>query len=139
MKVQKIVLTKKNTDLVDKLDRVCFPADAPYPCKEGHWWVVKQAGEPIAYAGLKVLPEGAGFFCRAGVLKAHSGKGIHRRLIKARLRQARLLGLPCVVTYTVATNPKSMNNLIKAGFTLYNPANRYAGNALYWRRDLKKD
>jgi GNAT superfamily N-acetyltransferase len=131
-------ITRTNSvERLERLDHLCFPHDTPYKCSEGYWWLGVDEGKDVAFAGLKVLPEGVGFLCRVGVLRSHSGRGIHRTLIRKRVALAKKLGLPCVITYTVSTNPKSMNNLIKSGFTLYNPAYRYAGDVLYWRKDFK--
>jgi GNAT superfamily N-acetyltransferase len=122
---------------ISGLDHICFPGDAPYNPVGSLWWVITSEGKDVAFAGIKPLKEGYGFLCRAGVLKSHQGQGLHRRLLRVRLRAAKRLGMKGVITYTVSTNPKSMNNLIKAGLTLYNPAYRYAGDVLYWRKDFK--
>lgn len=130
---------RKTEDLakISALDLVCFPEDIPYRPAGSIWWLITHEDKDVAYAGLKPLAEGYGFLCRVGVLKAYQGQGLHRRLIQVRIRAAKKLGLKGVITYTVSHNPKSMNNLIKSGLRLYNPAYRYAGDVLYWRKDFK--
>lgn len=101
------------------LDYHCFPTDEPFLNGENyHWWVVGQkpgGGRAIAYAGLYVDGDSVQF-CRAGVLPAFRNQGHHRALIQARLRWARRRGYKVARTYAHLDNPRSMNNLRKAGF-----------------------
>lgn len=105
---------------------------------EGHWWVAYDGDQPVAFAGLapsKSTP-GAGYLCRAGVLPSHRGQGLQRRLLEARERKARALSMPALVTDTF-DNPHSSNNLIKAGFRMYEPQAPYGRlGTCYWRKPL---
>lgn len=105
---------------------------------EGHWWLAFQAGLPVAFAGLEssqAVPQ-AGYLCRAGVLKGHRGRGLQLRLIRVRERAARRMGWTCLRTDTTH-NPHSSNNLIRAGFKLFEPDVPWAFDVtLYWRKYL---
>jgi GNAT superfamily N-acetyltransferase len=96
------------------------------------WWVIKGDNDVInAYCGC-LYSEGVCIFNRAWVRKQYRGLGIQKKLIKIRLKAAR--GFK-VITYTTPCNIPSANNLIKAGFILYNPEYKYAGSGmLYFRK-----
>jgi GNAT superfamily N-acetyltransferase len=70
------------------------------------------------------------------VLPEARGQGLQRRLIGARERHARALGMAWLVTDTYQ-NPASSNSLIAAGYRLYEPAQPWgARGTLYWRKRL---
>lgn len=125
-------------ELVEQLDLECFPADEPYAPDGRLWWAAWDRGEPVAFAGLRLLPaERAAYLCRAGVLERWRGHGLHRRLIRVRLAEARRTRCRSVVSYTSTRNHASANNLIRAGFKMYDPETAWAGyDVLYWRREL---
>ncbi len=77
--------------------------------------------EVIACAGGRVLEHGPYYLSRATVDPAYRGRGIQKRLIRARIARARRLGCPRVVTYTNAANVASGNALIRCGFKLAPP------------------
>lgn len=125
-------------DLLDELDRECFPDDAVCD-KDGYWWIAYDGQRPIAFAGMNpsVQWTHCGYLCRAGVVPAYRGRGLQRRLIQVRERKARKLGWEWVVTYTVPDNYASANNLIRCGYTLYAPAYPWGSKtSLYWRKKL---
>lgn len=62
-----------------------------------------------------------GTLTMAGVRRDHRGRGLQRRLIRARLRWARQKGLTRVTTYVHRGNWRSMNNLIRCGFLVRRP------------------
>ena len=124
------------------LDQECFPSDHR-PALEGSlWWIVWRGKEPVGYAGLRVC-EGApnlglGFLSRAGVLRKHRGKGLQKRLIRAREAEARALGLKELVTYVAHWNCPSINSLAACGYKHYRPATKWGGKeAVYLRKALR--
>lgn len=125
------------------MEGVCFPEDTPidpHPKKDIWWWFAYVDGERAGFAcltrGFKV--KHLGYLAWAGVMPKYRGRGIQRLLIRARLKQAKTLGLQRVITYTLRSNPASSNNLIKEGFQLYMPSPGWnmGRDALYWRRKL---
>lgn len=131
-------ITNKWHAVVATCDAACFPTDDPYPILGAYWWVVEAGTEVVGYAGLKPLPHGGGYLCRAGVLPKARGKKLQLRLIRIRERAARAAGMSWLCTYTVAHNPASSNNLIRAGYRLYRPTDLWGGeDALYWWKELK--
>lgn len=118
--------------VLDELDDVCIGWS--YPKRDRYWWLAIVGGYAVGFAGLEIWEdENTGFLCRAGVHPSYRGLRIQRRLIHARLRQARRLGLERCVTYTVADNPMSMNSLIRAGFRIYQPQHAWVGrNMIYF-------
>lgn len=125
-------------DLVAKIDRQIFPEDPPVELKDTKWWVAFRGRRPVGFCGIALREEGkTGYMTRAGVVAGARRQGIHKRLIRVRLRWARQMKLSHVVTYTVSGNCGSSNNLIRAGFELYNPKEPWAGRSdLYWIKSL---
>lgn len=122
------------------LQGACFPDDTLLPTDDGSWWwETTFAGEPVAFAAMSLIYDAEGthaYLSRAGVVEAHRGHGLQRRLIDARERLARKLGCRSLVTTTFC-NPPSGNNLIKAGFALYDPEEPWGATGTnYWRKDL---
>lgn len=130
-------LTQKDATTLNALDVECFPGDDPYPKRASGtvWWTLVDGAEPVAFAGARVMrSDGVVFLCRCGVRAGYRGRRLQRRLIRARTRLARSLGL-VAVTYTAIDNVPSSNNLIRCGFQLWEPANPWAGRrVLYWRK-----
>ena len=122
------------------LDAECFPEDSPEPKAGADWWVVRLAGVgPVAFAGVRYWPsDDCGYLCRAGVVPDHRGHGLQARLIRARLRHATKEGWSACYTYTSPENIHSANNLIRAGFTLWDPRRAWGGESmLYWWRSCE--
>ena len=74
------------------LQKACLPADKIYPITQGHWYVAyAQDGEAVGFAGVVPSARWADtmYLCRSGVVLAHRGRGLQKRLIKARIRKAR--------------------------------------------------
>ena len=124
------------------LQRKILPDDVPYDTTRGHWWIVyAECGKPVAFAGLvrSTRWNDTGYFCRAGVMTGFNGHGIQKKLIRARLTQARRLGWNWCITDTT-DNPASSNSLISCGFRLYTPANPWGlPRALYWKYKVNQD
>ncbi len=118
-------------------DKKCFPGDDLVELTGGIWWVCEENGQLLGYSGLRWLPGHAWYLYRVGVLPFARGRGIAGRLTRSRLTYARRVhpNAP-VTTYTMYWNTPSNNNLIRHGFTLYDPPSQFGGEgALYWRLD----
>lgn len=127
-------------EVLEELHRLCFGTEAPHPpYDEGFWWVAYfNDDEPVGFASVKqsTLGPHVGYFIRCGVLHEHRGKGLQQRLIRVRLTKAKRMGWTRVVTDT-RRNTSSSNNLIAAGFKLFEPQVRWAfEDGLYWTKSL---
>ena len=123
------------------LDEICFPHDDRITTADSLWWIVWQDKIPVAYAGLRICQAeqnlGLAFLCRVGVIPGHRGRGLQKRLIRARERAARQLAVSELVTYCVPWNSPSLNSLIACGYKFYRPATRYGGTgSVYLRKAL---
>ena len=128
---------------IHRLDRILFSSDHEIKADDCWWWTVEDRGETIAFAGLRPCQEpsnaGLAYLIRAGVRRTHRGRGLQCELIRARVRMARRHGIHELVTYVMAYNVASANNLISCGFKLYRPAKPqdWGGKtALYFRKPL---
>lgn len=135
-KIREVKSFKHITPLNDRI----FPGEPYDPHPNGYYWLVFKENRPVGFAGLHILTRTKEyetvFFSRAGVLKAHRGHGLGQRLLRVRLNLAKKLEMRTVITYTIDNIP-SANNLIKAGFRLYEPNYYYAGEeATYWKKEL---
>lgn len=138
-----IYRTTKAPDLaaIQELDKVFF-FEAVQPHQATVWWIARTTASPrdvAGYAGariMKSLPRTA-FLERAAVCRWARGRGLQRRLIRARLRWAKARGCDRAITYTI-NNPPSSNNLIACGFKLYEPQKRWidGDDVLFWERRL---
>lgn len=122
------------------LDSICFPNEAPLEFgPKCHYWVLLDFGIPVAYCGLKVSTEEVAYLNRAGVLPMARGQGYQRKMIRLREQYAASIGVEEVVTYTVIGNSHSSNNLIAAGYRLWDPEEEekwVAEPVMYWYRAL---
>jgi GNAT superfamily N-acetyltransferase len=122
--------------LLTLLQKTCLPADKIYPITKGYWYVVyTQNNEAVGFGG--VVPSSRWsdtmYLCRAGVTRAHQGRGLQKRLLRARIRKAKALGMNWVITDT-NENPASANNLISTGFKMFEPSEPWGfKTALYWK------
>lgn len=124
---------------VRALHKELFPADAHPDYSAGDWWLLYVGAELAGFAGLhsSVQWGDAGYLVRSGVRGKFRGKGLQRRLIRLRERQARARGWKWAITSTY-DNHASANNLIACGYRLYEPQRPWgAKGTLYWRRQLK--
>lgn len=137
----KIEATAAAGDIIDQIrwmDKVCFRETNSLSFDSAVWWIAYDLDEvPVGYCGLTYFPTGFAFLSRAGVLPGSRGNGLQRRFVKVRERAARKAGVSRAVTYTSIANTHSSNNLIKCGYTTYQP-DYYWGSkdAIYWERDL---
>lgn len=144
----KFIVKKANLKKPETITLLCYlqkkilPSDTIFKPDHGHWWIVyTDQGKPVAFAGIVRSTKwtDTGYLCRAGVLDGFNGHGLQKRLIFARLRQARKMGWNWVITDTT-NNPASSNSLIHAGFKIYKPRSPWSlRNAIYWRYKVYKD
>lgn len=101
------------------------------------WWGAWHGTELVGYAGGKLIETGAYYLSRAGVIVPYRGNGLQKRLIRVRVRRARQLAAPRVVTYTSPLNAASMNSLIATGFKTTKPWGADGDEVwVYWRKLL---
>lgn len=106
--------------------------------QDADWWIVTSNGTPVAYAGLKESARFAncGYLCYGGVAEKFQGRGIQKKLIRVRTREARRRGYEWLFTDTYR-NPPSENSLIACGFKTYRPEDYYRSeHSTYWRLKL---
>lgn len=123
------------------MQAMCLPDDRPQPVSEGRWWLVTdREGQPAAFASMTEarasLGGHTGHLSRAGVLPAYRGNSLQLSLIKVREECAKLLGWRTLVSNTF-DNPQSGNNLIHAGFHLFDPEEPWGIDGTnYWRKEI---
>jgi GNAT superfamily N-acetyltransferase len=121
-----------------QMHQLTFPADEPPIWTAASWWLATQDGKPVGFAGVQRTRRwrDAGYLVRAGVVPAARGKGLQRRFLRVREVFARRQGWNWLVTATLH-NPASANNLIAAGYRIYEPAAPWLEDgALYWRKRI---
>lgn len=123
---------------VADLEARCFPDDERYSLEGSTWWLAELDGVPVGFGGAKRWElDGHVYLARAGVLPKARGRGLQKRLIRARTAWAKKAGARGVYTYTIA-NPASANSLISCGFRAFEPLYRWGGNAAaYWLKSFK--
>lgn len=131
----------KVVQLLTLLQKTCLPADVVYKITDkGYWYVVyTQNGEAVGFAGIVPSTRWSDtmYLCRAGVVRAHQGQGLQKRLIRQRIKVAKALGMNWVITDT-HQNPASANNLISTGFKMFEPIEPWGfKTALYWKYRIK--
>lgn len=107
-------LNEETRHKINALDATCFPADELFNKDNCFWWIVYVGDVMAGFAGLRPEDEN-GFLCRAGVCQKFKGLGLQRKLIDARVRYARRIGLKRVETYVALENFKSLCNVVRAG------------------------
>ena len=126
-------------DTLAELHQLTFFDRARIPqFDHGHWWLAFDGAEPVAFAGLVASThvDNAGYFCRVGVLSAHSGRRLQLRLMRALETRARRNGWHSIVSDTT-DNVASANNFIRAGSRLYRPEVPWAWpHTLYWQKTM---
>lgn len=125
--------------LLIRMQQECLPSDRPLNPTEGDWWVAyTDAGVPVGFCSIKpsVRWEETGYLSRAGVIAAHQGKGLQKRMIRVRINRAKRLGWKWILSDT-SDNPASANSLIACGFKMYEPRDPYGlKTSVYWRRRI---
>lgn len=119
------------------LQLTILPGDEPQELM-GHWWIAYDGEIPVGFGALVPSTQWSDtvYLSRSGVLPSYRGKGIQKRLLLARERKARAMGMRWLITDTFE-NPASSNSLISRGFQLFTPTKPWGfNNALYWRKEL---
>lgn len=120
------------------MQRICLPNDPPLSVEDGgEWWIAFYGDEPVGFGAIKpsVRWPSTGYLSRAGVIPEHRGNGLQRKLIRTRLKWARLQGWQWAITDNIEGNSESANNIAASGFRLYDPAIAWgSAGALYWRK-----
>ena len=131
---------QKLMDKIKSIDLKCFPNDHKITdswIKDCYWWFMFIDSRVVGYCAMRFIYRSGrkvAYFTRVGILKSHRGRGLQKRLIRARLNYAKRNNAARVVTYTLCDNCASSNNLIKCGFKTYNPIEQWAGrDVIYWR------
>ena len=128
----------KNIALLEYLQLEILPSDTPADTSIGYWWVAYDNNDPVAFCAMTHSGRWADtiYLSRAGVMEKNRGKGIQKKLIRVRERQAKKFGMNWLISDTY-DNPASSNSLIRCGFNLYTPSKPYAANGtLYFRKKL---
>ena len=126
-------------DKLRHLQKLCLPGDTLHATNYGHWWLVHTESNALAgFAG--IVPStrwiDCMYLCRAGIIDAHRGNGLQKKLIWVRLQKARSLGMNWAISDTY-DNPASANSLIHCGFKMFNPTEPWgAKGTLYWRKKI---
>ena len=120
-----------------ELHELSFPGDS-FPGAHHTYWVARDEQKKLAgFASALITDYGACFLSRAAVAAQYQGRGLHKRLIRHRLRWAKRQGASYACTYTVAKNYPSILNLLGCGFRFYEPDEFWAGQSMhYLRKDL---
>jgi GNAT superfamily N-acetyltransferase len=126
---------------IPPLHRVILPYDecgSDFLSTNQHWLVRDKDGNPVGFASACVLKNEPGvFLSRSGILPGHRGAGLQRRLIRIRVRFATFLRKRYVLTYAARYNYKSICNLIREGFRLYEPKRKWGlSDGLYFYKML---
>jgi len=91
---------------------------ARLPKANTQWWGCFAGGALVAVSSLEIVGGIDAFLSSCAVLPEYRGKGIQRRMIRARLRWLRKRPhFGNAVTWTHYTNPISLINLIQEGFS----------------------
>ena len=119
------------------MDSVCFEDDYPVTdWDQCRWWIGIEDGKDACYCGIKDMG-GFWYLNRAGVMPAFRGRKMQQKMLQKRLRAA---GTQPVITDTVASNTASNNNLIRAGFLMFNPQAPWKTDhpaCIYWLKEGK--
>lgn len=112
--------------LVEWLHSKCF-GDEFDRSPKNVYWVAWDGKVPVGFCYLRPRGHGEVFLARAGVLHEYRGLGLHKRLIRVRLRWCKANGYKSAVTYAHHRNYQSCRNLLDCGLELYMPSWDYAG------------
>ena len=126
---------------IEAMHEVCFPDLPMIELLDGHfWWLAyDDDGDAIGFCALwpSVRMAGGGYLARAGVMPEARGNGLQMRMIRVRERKARTMDWTVMVSDTNRDNPASANNMIRAGYRIFWPPQRWSNDAsIYWRKFL---
>lgn len=128
--------SKRFQNTLNRLQKEILPSDELCDVTVGYWWIVyTESNKPVGFAGMKQSSQWTDciFLHRAGIAYEHTGRGLQKRLIKARLNKAKNMGFNWAVTDTTK-NPASSNSLINCGFKLFEPSKPWGwSHTNYWK------
>lgn len=135
--IRRMLTDEFEQELYD-LQAKCFQNYYIYPLSTACWWLAFEDEVPVGFAGFcRGKSTGAAYLCYAGVAESHRGRGLQKRLIRVRVREARRQGYREAVTDTY-NNPASANSLIACGFRSFIPPVPWDGpTSQYWRLLLR--
>lgn len=134
--------TADDSDLLEEMDRACFPDDKLYGLfrwDRGVAWVAFEGDSqhhyteprPTGYIAAHPMPQrGVWFFSRVGVMPYARGGGLQRRLMATMERHGRREGWRRLVTYTAGFNGYSTENILRCGWCTYRPRKSFVGYAV---------
>jgi GNAT superfamily N-acetyltransferase len=135
--------TERDFELIYAMDLMCFgKADGSLTSVEdtdgSDWWIVwDEEHNPVAYCGVVIFTDFA-VHKRCGVMRAARGNGLQKKMLRTREDFAKKNGCELICTYVSVQNRISANNLINAGYRVYNPEHRWGGDDyLYVEKKLK--
>lgn len=131
--------SEHHAEALRALHTLTFPGDTHEDYSAGWWWIVFDGWDPVAFAGMRQAhsEKDAIYFSRCGVLTSHRGRGIQKKLLARRIALSKRLGVQACISTTIVMNTPSSNNLIRAGFRLYDPSAPWGHNeTLYWRKEF---
>ena len=140
-------ITGKTLSNLKSMQIRCLPEDdlvMPDKSTEGHWFLVHEhsyTNIPPILIAFAVMVESTKWYdtvymSRCCVLPEFRGKGLQKRLLRARERHARALGYTWAITDT-RDNVPSSNSLISCGYKLFEPTKPWSfEDSLYWRKKL---
>ncbi|WP_296320734.1 GNAT family N-acetyltransferase [Reyranella sp.] len=132
----------EHTGAVQELYETLFPADGPFKAwatPDVIWFVALDDKKVVGFAGVRFIRRSkTAELVISGVATTHQGRGIQRRLISARERAARKVGMTRAVSYTIPQNAPSATNLAKRGYSTYRPKTAWSGrrSVVYWEKRL---
>lgn len=143
--IRKLERTEKNLERILALELEVLPLDAPYSKinnkSTAYWWGAFDTDDTLVGATcLSIWIPGWAFLARSVVKKTHRGQGLQQRFIKVREKFARLHNVHTIVTYVSPENMASANNLIRSGYELYIPQDKWGLQPFcyYFRKKVKK-
>jgi GNAT superfamily N-acetyltransferase len=140
MKIQRVDIRLDSVQTrLSALQKKCLPYDKPYDTTHGYWWIATSNGVDCGFAGLVYSSRWSdcGYLIRAGVVPNYRGRGLQKKFIRVRIRQAKTLKMNWLITSTY-DNPASANSLISCGFKMFNPSQPWmARHTSYWRLKLE--
>jgi GNAT superfamily N-acetyltransferase len=133
--------TADDADVLEEMDRACFPDDKLYGLfrwDRGVAWIAVEGDShhhyteprPTGYIAAHPMTRGRWFFSRVGVMPYARGAGLQRRLMAVLEKHGRREGWRELVTYTAGFNGWSTENILRCGWHTYRPAKSYVGYAV---------
>lgn len=123
-----------NMEFLRELHTLGLPADK-WVGDDHTFWVAYSSGEPQGFVSAK-CGKSRIFLSRVAVFSQH-GTGLGRRLLRVAERYGKANGMTSAWTYVAIDNYPSINNLVKLGYSISQPADpSYLRKFLTFRRFL---